>query len=248
MCARAGARILSAMPLPGSAPSAGALVAAVAVMLGAGVAEAVAAQDGSERVSDSTTWAYVDEPAVVRRAPFAISRAVGRLQRKTFLGSPDTVVELGRQGTWVRVRYAGTGRRTGWVPADALSPAGATTARLVIDRRRLRLTLFVRGRPVRSLPIGIGAPGSPTPAGTYYVREKVIPIRPGGTYGPVAFGLSGFSTRRTDWPGGGQIGIHGTDRPDLLPGRVSNGCVRLANAAITSLALRLSVGTPVLVR
>lgn len=231
-------------------PLASALAAAIALTPTLTVGKAGAAREGYERLSDghTTTWAYVDHATVVRRAPFLGDRAVGRLQRTTFLGSPDTVVELGRQGRWVRVRYAGAGRRTGWVPSGALSPASTTTTRLVVDRRRLRLTLVVRGRAVRSLPIGVGSSGSPTPAGTYYVREKVIPIDPGGIYGPVAFGLSGYSTFRTDWPGGGQIGLHGTDQPALLPGRVSNGCVRLSNAAVRSIASRLSVGTPVLIR
>ena len=40
----------------------------------------------------------------------------------------------------------------------------------------------------------------------------------------------------TDWPGGGFIGIHGTDAPGLIPGHVSHGCIRLRNAAILRLA------------
>jgi lipoprotein-anchoring transpeptidase ErfK/SrfK len=40
------------------------------------------------------------------------------------------------------------------------------------------------------------------------------------------------------------VGIHGTDRPDLVPGRVSHGCIRLRNADIRALARRMPVGTP----
>jgi lipoprotein-anchoring transpeptidase ErfK/SrfK len=49
----------------------------------------------------------------------------------------------------------------------------------------------------------------------------------------------------TDWPGGGFIGIHGTDEPQLLPGAVSHGCIRLPNREIVRLARLLVIGTPI---
>jgi len=52
----------------------------------------------------------------------------------------------------------------------------------------------------------------------------------------------------TDWPGGGFIGIHGTDAPQLLPGRVSHGCIRLRNEDILRLRKLMPVGTPVTIR
>jgi L,D-transpeptidase catalytic domain len=67
-------------------------------------------------------------------------------------------------------------------------------------------------------------------------------------YGPIAFGTSGRSYVRTDWPGGGFIGIYGTSLPELLPGRVSNGCIRLRNEDVVRLAAMLPIGTPVTVR
>ena len=66
-------------------------------------------------------------------------------------------------------------------------------------------------------------------------------------YGPLAFGTSARSAVLTDWPAGGFIGIHGTDRPDLLPGRVSHGCVRMSNRAILRLGRLMPVGTPVVI-
>jgi lipoprotein-anchoring transpeptidase ErfK/SrfK len=67
-------------------------------------------------------------------------------------------------------------------------------------------------------------------------------------YGPVAFGTSARSEVLTDWPAGGFVGIHGTNRPDLLPGRVSHGCIRLRNQDILRLARLLPVGTPLTIR
>lgn len=44
------------------------------------------------------------------------------------------------------------------------------------------------------------------------------------------------------------IGIHGTNRPDLIGGDVSAGCIRVANDVITRLAKTLPLGTPVEIR
>jgi lipoprotein-anchoring transpeptidase ErfK/SrfK len=64
-------------------------------------------------------------------------------------------------------------------------------------------------------------------------------------YGPWALGLNGFSRHRTDWAGGGQLAIHGTNAPNLIGQRVSNGCIRLRNADIERLNRLVDVGTPV---
>jgi lipoprotein-anchoring transpeptidase ErfK/SrfK len=52
----------------------------------------------------------------------------------------------------------------------------------------------------------------------------------------------------TDWPGGGYIGIHGTNMPELVPGRVSHGCIRMRNQDILKLSALMPIGTPLIVR
>jgi lipoprotein-anchoring transpeptidase ErfK/SrfK len=69
----------------------------------------------------------------------------------------------------------------------------------------------------------------------------------GGLYGPRAFGTSAYS-RLSDWPGGGVIGIHGTNEPYLIPGRPSHGCVRVPNKAINRLYRLMPIGTRVQIR
>jgi len=49
----------------------------------------------------------------------------------------------------------------------------------------------------------------------------------------------------SDWPGGGVVGIHGTNQPQLIPGRPSHGCIRVPNAAIKRLWQLMPIGTPV---
>lgn len=44
------------------------------------------------------------------------------------------------------------------------------------------------------------------------------------------------------------MGIHGTDRPALVPGRISHGCIRLRNQDVLRLARMMPLGTPVTVR
>ena len=149
---------------------------------------------------------------------------------------------------WVRVSLPllpnGT---TGWVPRHALGGYQTVDTVLDVDLRRLRLTLLRAGRPILRAPIAVGRPGAPTPRGRFLVRNRLTRYR-SPAYGPVAFGTSARSPTLTDWPAGGYVGIHGTDRPDLVPGRVSHGCIRLRNADVLALARRMPVGTPVVVR
>jgi lipoprotein-anchoring transpeptidase ErfK/SrfK len=87
----------------------------------------------------------------------------------------------------------------------------------------------------------------PTPRGTFYVRNRLERYA-SPTYGPLAFGTSARSETLTDWPAGGFVGIHGTNRPDLIPGRVSHGCIRMRNADILALGRLMPIGTPVVIR
>ena len=149
---------------------------------------------------------------------------------------------------WVRVGLAALPNNlTGWVPRAVLGGYGTVRTHLVVDRRDLKATLYRNGRPVFTADVGIGKAQWPTPAGTFYVRNKLNGFD-NPAYGPLAFGTSARSDVLTDWPAGGFIGIHGTDQPELLPGRVSHGCIRMRNADIVRLARLMPVGTPLTVR
>ena len=96
--------------------------------------------------------------------------------------------------------------------------------------------------------IGVAKASTPTPIGIFYTTELVRPSNPGGPYGPYAYGLSGFSDVLLSFGGGpGQLGIHGTNQPWALGTEVSSGCIRLANADITTLAGMVPIGTPVII-
>jgi hypothetical protein len=226
-----------------------AISAALLLSAGAGVASA---QSG-ERLSNETTlsrWAHPNDRALVRREPNASARGIVRLRYLTEDRQPEIYLALRRTfdesgQEWVQIRLP---RRpngsTGWVPRDSLGPWHHVRTRLVINRRTFRAKLYRRGRVVWQARVGVGAPGTPTPRGNFYIREKLIALRGGTIYGPLAFGTSAYSVL-SDWPGGGVIGIHGTNQPRLIPGRPSHGCVRVRNRNIRQLARRMPLGTPV---
>ena len=205
----------------------------------------------SSRPQAFLRWAHVRRPTVARARPAAGSRPVGRLKTRTPDRTPELVLLTARARdadarTWVRAHLpVRPGDRTGWLPRSALGPYHPVRTRLLIDRGAFRAVLYRRGRPVWRARIGVGKPANPTPAGRYYVRSRILPIDRSGPYGAFAFGTSAFTPGLSDWPGGGIVGIHGTNEPQLLPGRVSHGCVRVRNRDITRLRRLMPLGTPI---
>ena len=196
-----------------------------------------------------TRWAPVLRASVARSVPSPDGAPVGQVPARTPDGTTNIVVadrETDLNGAvWVRVGLAVLPNGAeGWVPRSSLGGWSFVDTRLVVDRARFTATLFRAGRMVFRARVGIGAPGTPTPAGHFYVRDRLSGFA-SPVYGPLAFGTNARSPTLTDWPGGGVVGIHGTNQPDLIPGRVSHGCIRLTNAAIVKLGRLMPVGTPV---
>jgi lipoprotein-anchoring transpeptidase ErfK/SrfK len=150
---------------------------------------------------------------------------------------------------WVKVRIpVRPNGSTGWVKRSSLTAIKKTRSAIVVDRKKLRVTLYEAGDVVWSARVGIGTPSTPTPAGKFWIREVFRVAGSGnGPYGPYAIGTSAYSVL-SDWPGGGVIGLHGTDAPSLIPGRPSHGCVRLKNKDIRWLATHVRIGTPVTIK
>jgi hypothetical protein len=208
---------------------------------------------GNEQLSNETTvtrFAYANERARARTRPLGSARTVARLRYQTEDGRPEVYLVLrshrDRHGrTWLQVRLPmRPNGRKGWVLEESLSSLRVVRTQLRVSRTTLRATLYKRGRRIWSAPVGVGAPGTPTPAGRFYIRERLRALGGGTVYGPWAFGTSAYSSL-SDWPGGGVVGIHGTNQPSLIPGRPSHGCIRVPNAAIRRLARLMPVGTPV---
>lgn len=216
------------------------LAAAAVVALSAAPAQA------SQRVSH---WAFVDARAAAHAKPSVDSRVVARLGTKTQDGTDELVLILSqrqvRGGVWFKVRLPVLpNNTTGWVKASRLSAPRTVHTWLRVNRAHERMTLMRDSRVIFRARIGVGRPESPTPAGNFYIRDKLTGFPPGTLYGPLAFGTSARSAVLTDWPKDGVIGIHGTNEPGLLPGHVSHGCMRMRNEDIVRLAKLLPIGTP----
>jgi hypothetical protein len=201
-----------------------------------------------------TTWAHpAAHRAQIRTSPSAKAPRVARTHTLTEDGFAEVYIVLrswtdSDGHTWLKIRVPmrPNGQR-GWVRDSALGPLYNVRSHLVVDRSDLEARLYQRGKEIWSAPIGIGASSTPTPPGDFWIREKFEISTSGSLYGPVAFGTSDYSVL-TDWPGGGVIGIHGTNEPGLIPGRPSHGCIRVRNPDIRELWHLLPVGTPVTVR
>jgi L,D-transpeptidase-like protein len=212
---------------------------------------------GNERLSNERTitrWAHTNLRGGIRSKPSWKSKAVGALRWNTEDGLPEVYLALASHvdhaggQVWIKIRIPGRPNgRTGWVRQEQLSNLELVETQLTIDRRRLRATLRKRGKVIWRSPIGVGAPGTGTPGGRFWIRERLPNLGGSPIYGPWAFGTAAYS-KLSDWPGGGVVGIHGTNQPELIPGRPSHGCIRVPNPRIRKLARIMPVGTPVRIK
>lgn len=85
---------------------------------------------------------------------------------------------------------------------------------------------------IKRYPISPGLEKSPTPIGTFKVKEKSKSW--GGGFGTRWLGLN------VPW---GSYGIHGTNKPHLIGKSVSSGCIRMRNEDVEALFDLIPNGT-----
>ena len=147
---------------------------------------------------------------------------------------------------WLHVRLPGRPNgRTGWIKRVATA-ASTTKWHIVVKTSSRRVIVYRNGRPVRTDRAVVGKPSTPTPHGTFFV-EEAIQLRSSDAGAPFALALSARSNVLQEFNGGpGQIGLHGLSNVGgVLGSAVSHGCVRLANATMRWLVLRIGPGVPV---
>src|SRR3954447_15251203 len=202
------------------------------------------------KLGKQSYFAFVDTATTARAKPDANAKVVTKLKRRTPVKTDDLVFVLDQTTVdgveWLRVRLPiRPNNTTGWVKAEDVSDLQPVSTWLKISTKTFKATLIKNGKRVFSTRIGVGQPQWPTPTGQFYIRAKLTGYGGKGSfYGPIAFITSASSDALTDWPGGGLVGVHGTSLPNLIPGRISHGCVRLKNADIVKLAKLMPVGTP----
>ena len=115
-----------------------------------------------------------------------------------------------------------------------LSMTLRATYSITVNTSARTLTLYKDGSWYKSYPVAVGKPATPTPKGTFKIKNKAI--NPGGVFGVRWLGLTAP---------GGSYGIHGTNNPSSIGNAVSNGCIRMYNKDVLELSNLVSVGTTV---
>ena len=150
---------------------------------------------------------------------------------------------------WLRVLLPGRPNgRTGWIKKQGTVET-TTRWQLVVSLHDRRVIALRDGRPIRTFAAIVGKNATPTPTGAFFV-EEAIELRGGDVGGPFALALSARSNVLQEFAGGpGQIALHGlTNVGGVLGTAASHGCVRLANASMQWLVLRVGPGVPVTIR
>lgn len=169
-----------------------------------------------------------------------------RLRSPSEHGVPLVFLVKEERGEWLRVflpvRPNGS---KGWIRRRDVS-ISQHRYKIAVLLKSHRLLAFDGGDIILRARIAVGTENTPTPGGTYYIKELLKPPNPNTVYGTFAYGLSGFSNVLTSFNGGdGVIGIHGTNDPSVLGQDVSAGCIRMRNRDIEKLVKILPLGTPV---
>ncbi|MEW6622041.1 MAG: peptidoglycan-binding protein [Bacillota bacterium] len=106
--------------------------------------------------------------------------------------------------------------------------------KIIIDKHKNLLSLYVGGKLYKQYPVAIGKNNSPTPVGEFKVANKSY--KSGGALGTRWMGLN------VPW---GSYGVHGTNKPWSIGRRASAGCIRMHNQHVEEIYPLVKIGTPV---
>lgn len=240
--------------LPPASISTLSALAGLAVLVAISTGPAAAAPNGSDRVALRPSQALVilfGSPEAMS-APDGSSPVLERVtMRRPITGERTVLPVIGETSDvdgveWLQVILPGRPNgHTGWIRQRA-THAALTSWHIVVDNSARRVTVYQRGRRVRAFRAVVGKPGTPTPRGEFFV-EEVIQLRVRDVGAPFALALSARSNVLQQFAGGpGQIGVHGLmNVGGVLGTAASHGCVRLSNAAMRWLVIRIGPGVPV---
>lgn len=164
----------------------------------------------------------------------------------TYYKNPLVVQVLANQGDWLQVDVVDRpNTRTGWVRAADVE-LGTTDFRIEIDQSTFTLRVYKAADLFLETKVAVGKESTPTPLGKFFLAEIIKNASDTGVYGAYILPTSGYSETLDSFDGGlPQIALHGTNQPELLGTRASNGCVRMSNEAVTKMATTLPAGTPI---
>jgi lipoprotein-anchoring transpeptidase ErfK/SrfK len=164
----------------------------------------------------------------------------------TFFDNPLVMPVIAESGDWLQVMVpARPNGSTGWIRAADVD-LSTHHYRMELDLSAFHLTVYDGSEVIAETDVVIGKDATYTPVGRFYLNEVVPQSNPGGVYGPFVLSTNGYSESLETFDGGlPVIAFHGTNQPQLIGTKASNGCVRMPNDVITFLADTLPAGTPI---
>jgi lipoprotein-anchoring transpeptidase ErfK/SrfK len=178
----------------------------------------------------------------VRSAPGG--PVVARLSSRTEFGSPRTfAVTRGGRGLHVITTELPNGR-IGWVDAPRALRLSRARVTLEVDLSARLLRVRDAGRLVRTMRVGTGAPGTPTPTGRFAITDELRGSDYSAVYGCCILALSGHQTNLPPgWTGGDRLAIHGGS----TAGAVSTGCLRADERDLRYLMRLVPLGAQIVI-
>jgi lipoprotein-anchoring transpeptidase ErfK/SrfK len=193
-----------------------------------------------------TLVAAVERRAALRRSPRG--GVIGAVGPHTAFGSPQVLAVLGVSRGWAHVLHPSAPDGSGaWIAVRnvRLRPAAWT---IEVDLSKRRARLLRDGRLFRAFTVGIGAPATPTPTGTFGVTDKLSAGPASSYYGCCVLALSGHQPNVPQhWAGGDRLAFHGTDRPATIGAAATLGCLHTDDATMRALVSRVPLGATVVI-
>jgi lipoprotein-anchoring transpeptidase ErfK/SrfK len=129
--------------------------------------------------------------------------------------------------------------------AEALAQEKQPARRIVVSIPDRKLAVVEDDRVVRVFDTAVGAPKSPSPAGTFSIATRLVDptwyhqgkVVPPGKANPLGTRWLGLSVKG--------YGIHGTNVPSSIGRNASHGCIRMRNRDVEKLFEMVAVGDQV---
>jgi hypothetical protein len=195
-------------------------------------------------VRPGTLVAYVRAGRVVAVRRARGGPVVARLSSRTEFGSPRTfAVTRAVRGLRVITTELPNGL-TGWVDAPRSLRLARVRVTLDVDLSARLLHVRSAGRLLRTVRVGIGAPGTPTPTGRFAITDKLRGSDYSAVYGCCILALSGHQTNLPPgWTGGDRLAIHGGS----TGGAVSTGCLHADERDLRYLMRLVPLGAQIVI-
>jgi hypothetical protein len=125
------------------------------------------------------------------------------------------------------------------------APVAAHKRVIVVSLEDRKLALVEDGKVIKTYPVAVGKPSTPSPVGTFTIERRVANptyshdgrVVPPGPNNPVGSRWIGLSIHG--------YGIHGTNVPNSIGNAASHGCIRMAKADLEELYPMVAEGDTV---